>query len=58
MNFPVQLYKLHSFSTRISTLRLQGLKIFFEAVKGLGGTEQAALVAVVDGIIDDTMMMP
>ena len=30
----------------------------FEAVKGLGGTEQAALVAVVDGIIDDTMMMP
>jgi carboxylate-amine ligase len=29
----------------------------FEAVKGLGGTEQAALVAVVDGIIDDTMMM-
>jgi carboxylate-amine ligase len=30
----------------------------FEAVKGLGGTEQAALVAVVDGIIDDTMLMP
>ena len=30
----------------------------FEAVKGLGGSEQAALVAVVDGIIDDTMLMP
>lgn len=30
----------------------------FEAVKALGGTEQAALVAVVDGIIDDTMTMP
>ncbi len=30
----------------------------FEAVKGLGGSEQAALVAVVDGIIDDTMIMP
>jgi carboxylate-amine ligase len=30
----------------------------FEAVKQLGGTEQAALVAVVDGIIDDTMLMP
>ena len=30
----------------------------FEAVKALGGTEQAALVAVVDGIIDDTMLMP
>jgi len=30
----------------------------FEEVKGLGGTEQAALVAVVDGIIADTMMMP
>jgi hypothetical protein len=27
-------------------------------VKQLGGTEQAALVAVVDGIIDDTMLMP
>ena len=30
----------------------------FEAVKELGGSEQAALVAVVDGIIDDTMMVP
>ena len=30
----------------------------FEAVKGMGGSEQAALVAVVDGIIDDTMLMP
>jgi carboxylate-amine ligase len=30
----------------------------FEAVKTLGGSEQAALVAVVDGIIDDTMLMP
>jgi carboxylate-amine ligase len=30
----------------------------FEAVKALGGSEQAALVAVVDGIIDDTMLMP
>jgi carboxylate-amine ligase len=30
----------------------------FEAVKTLGGSEQAALVAVVDGIIDDTMIMP
>ena len=30
----------------------------FEAVKALGGTEQAGLVAVVDGIIDDTMLMP
>ena len=30
----------------------------FEAVKALGGSEQAALVAVVDGIIDDTMIMP
>ena len=26
--------------------------------EGLGGTEQAALVAVVDGIIDDTMLLP
>jgi carboxylate-amine ligase len=30
----------------------------FEAVKALGGTEQAALVAVVDGIIEETMMVP
>jgi carboxylate-amine ligase len=30
----------------------------FAAVKELGGSEQAALVAVVDGIIDDTMLMP
>jgi len=30
----------------------------FEAVKALGGTEQAALVAVVDGIIEDTMIIP
>lgn len=30
----------------------------FEAVKGLGGSEQAALVAVVDGIIEETMMLP
>lgn len=30
----------------------------FEAVKALGGSEEAALVAVVDGIIDDTMIVP
>jgi glutamate---cysteine ligase / carboxylate-amine ligase len=30
----------------------------FEAVKELGGSEQAALVAVVDGILDDTMIIP
>jgi carboxylate-amine ligase len=30
----------------------------FDAVKELGGTEQAALVAVVDGIIDDTLIVP
>jgi glutamate---cysteine ligase / carboxylate-amine ligase len=30
----------------------------FEAVKALGGSEQAALVAVVDGIIQDTMTVP
>jgi len=30
----------------------------FEAVKALGGTEQAALVAVVDGIIEDTRIIP
>jgi carboxylate-amine ligase len=30
----------------------------FEAVKELGGSEQAALVAVVDGILDDTMIVP
>jgi glutamate---cysteine ligase / carboxylate-amine ligase len=30
----------------------------FEAVKALGGTETAALVAVVDGIIDDTKAVP
>ena len=30
----------------------------FEAVKALGGSEQTALVAVVDGIIDDTMIVP
>jgi carboxylate-amine ligase len=30
----------------------------FEAVKALGGTEQAALVAVVDGIIEETMTVP
>jgi carboxylate-amine ligase len=30
----------------------------FEAVKALGGTEQAALVAVVDGLIEETMMVP
>jgi carboxylate-amine ligase len=30
----------------------------FDAVKKLGGSEQAALVAVVDGIIDETVMAP
>jgi carboxylate-amine ligase len=30
----------------------------YEAVKALGGTEQAALMAVVDGIIEETMMPP
>ena len=30
----------------------------YEAVKALGGSEQAALVAVVDGIIEETMMPP
>jgi glutamate---cysteine ligase / carboxylate-amine ligase len=30
----------------------------FEAVKALGGSEDAALVSVVDGIIDDTMILP
>jgi glutamate---cysteine ligase / carboxylate-amine ligase len=30
----------------------------FEAVKALGGSEQAALVAVVDGIIEETMTLP
>ena len=30
----------------------------FDAVKALGGTDQAALVAVVDGILDDTMIVP
>jgi carboxylate-amine ligase len=30
----------------------------FEAVKGLGGSEQAALVAVVDGIIEETAAVP
>ena len=30
----------------------------YEAVKKLGGSEQAALVAVVDGIIEETMMPP
>jgi carboxylate-amine ligase len=30
----------------------------FDAVKALGGSEQAALVAVVDGIIDDTLIVP
>jgi glutamate---cysteine ligase / carboxylate-amine ligase len=30
----------------------------FEVVKALGGSEQAALVAVVDGIIEETMMLP
>jgi carboxylate-amine ligase len=30
----------------------------YEAVKALGGTEQAALIAVVDGIIEETLMVP
>lgn len=30
----------------------------YEAVKGLGGSEEAALVAVVDGIIEETMAVP
>ena len=30
----------------------------YEAVKALGGTEQAALMAVVDEIIEETMMPP
>ena len=30
----------------------------YEAVKALGGTEQAALIAVVDGIIEETMIPP
>jgi len=30
----------------------------YDAVKRLGGSEQAALVAVVDGIIEETMMPP
>ena len=30
----------------------------YEAVKGLGGTEQAALMAVVDGIVEETMIPP
>ncbi len=30
----------------------------YDAVKKLGGSEQAALVAVVDGIIEETMMPP
>jgi carboxylate-amine ligase len=30
----------------------------FEVVKALGGSEQAALVAVADGIIEETMMLP
>jgi len=30
----------------------------FEAVKALGGTEQAALVAVVDDLIEETMRLP
>jgi carboxylate-amine ligase len=30
----------------------------YEAVKGLGGSEQAALAAVVDGIIEETMTVP
>jgi glutamate---cysteine ligase / carboxylate-amine ligase len=30
----------------------------FDAVKALGGSEQAALVAVVDGIIDETVTLP
>jgi carboxylate-amine ligase len=30
----------------------------YEAVKALGGSEQAALIAVVDGIIEETLMVP
>jgi carboxylate-amine ligase len=30
----------------------------FDAVKGLGGTEEAALIAVVDGIVEETAMVP
>ena len=30
----------------------------YDAVKKLGGSEHAALVAVVDGIIEETMMLP
>jgi carboxylate-amine ligase len=30
----------------------------FEAVKALGGSEQAALVAVVDGIVEETVTLP
>ena len=30
----------------------------YDAVKKLGGIEQAALVAVVDGIVEETMMLP
>jgi carboxylate-amine ligase len=30
----------------------------YDAVKKLGGSEQAALVAVVDGIVEETMMLP
>jgi len=30
----------------------------FETVKALGGTEQAALIAVVDGIIEETLTVP
>jgi carboxylate-amine ligase len=30
----------------------------FEAVKALGGSEQAALVAVVDEIVEETAMVP
>jgi glutamate---cysteine ligase / carboxylate-amine ligase len=30
----------------------------YDAIKKLGGSEQAALVAVVDGIIEETMMLP
>jgi hypothetical protein len=30
----------------------------YDAVKKLGGSEQAALMSVVDGIIEETMMPP
>jgi carboxylate-amine ligase len=30
----------------------------FDAVMGLGGTEEAALIAVVDGIVEETAMVP